>query len=282
MRRRLLIASALAAFAFVIWIATPLRGAWRGTAHFLPYAVDARVRFEPGAEQLAGIVAHALPDAIATVEREQYGPFVKPVVIHVCATPESIVTYGGPKGAGGFVLNGRLFVSPKSQNTAERMQRVLTHELSHLHFEQRLGVIDYARHVPSWFKEGLAVFVSSGGGAESVSKAEARSAIAAGKTFEPATSGRLLFQQSGRSYGLAEHMWYRQSALLVEFLKEKNAAAFRRLVVALAEGKRFEPTLEACYEAEFEALIREFRSQKPNEARAASLHGAALRAVVHL
>jgi hypothetical protein len=260
MRRYLLIGLALVALALAVWAVTPLRGAWRSTTHFLPCAIDARVRFEPGAENLAGTVAHALPDAFATVEREQFGPFVKPVVIYVCATPESIVTYGGPKGAGGFVLNGRLFVSPKPQNTAERVQRMLAHELSHLHFEQRLGMLAYARHVPRWFKEGLAVLVSSGGGAESVSKPQAVAAIAAGKTFTPATSGRLFFERSGRSYGLSEHMWYRQSALLVEFMKEKDAAAFRRLVVALADGERFDPTLESSYKVDMEVLVREFRS----------------------
>jgi hypothetical protein len=96
-------------------------------------------------------------------------------------------------------------------------------------------------------------------------------AIAAGKTFAPATSGRLVFERSGRSYSLSEHMWYRQSALLIEFMKEKNAAAFRRLVVALADGERFEPTVESCYKANIDALVREFRStmvasQKQNRA----------------
>lgn len=132
-------------------------------------------------------------------------------------------------------------------------------------------MIAFARNVPSWFKEGVAVHVSDGGGAKSVSKSEAKSAIAAGRAFERATSGRLLFQQSRRSFGLAEHMWYRQSALLVEFLKGKDAAAFRRLVIALADGKRFGPAVETCYGAEFAALIREFRSvvtayKPPNKA----------------
>jgi hypothetical protein len=271
MCRRLLIGSALVAFVVAIWMVTPLRAAWRSTEQFLPCAVDGRVRFEAGAEKLADIVAHALPDAIATVEREQYGPFAKPVVIHVCATPESVVSYGGPKGAGGFVLNARLFVSPKAQNTAERLPRMLAHELSHLHFDQRLGMIGHARKIPSWFKEGLAVLVSSGGGAESVPESEALAAIAAGKTFTPATSGRLLFERSGRSYGLSEHMWYRQCALLVAFLRGKDATAFRQLVVLLAEGTRFESAVKSCYKADLDVLVHEFRSsvaaaQKPHQA----------------
>ena len=158
------------------------------------------------------------------------------------------------------MLNGRLFISPKVQNTTERIPRLLAHELSHLHFEQRLGLIGYAWKIPSWFKEGLAVVVSGGGGAESVSPPEARAAIAAGKTFTPAASGRLLFERSGRSYGLSEHMWYRQSALLVEFLQAKDPAAFRQLVEKLESGDRFAPTIASCYHADLAALVREFRA----------------------
>ena len=89
-------------------------------------------------------MAAALPDAIASVERQQYRAFIQPVSVFVCATPERFASFGGPKSAGGFVLNGRLFISPKPQNTAERIPRLLTHELSHLQLEQQLGMFRYA------------------------------------------------------------------------------------------------------------------------------------------
>jgi hypothetical protein len=244
-----------------IVVFTPLRGAWRSTVQFSPYRLDPRVCFEPGAEKLAVIVAAALPDAIASVERQQYRAFAKPVAIYICASPESLASYGGPKSAGGFVLNGRLFIASKPQNTAERMPRLLAHELSHLHLEQQLGMLKYASNIPSWFKEGLAVLVSSGGGAETVSVAEAREAIAAGKGFTPEMSGRLLFERSGRSYGLAEHMWYRQSELLVQFLRERDESAFRRLMIRLDGGTRFRSALKVSYPEGIEVLLREFRAR---------------------
>jgi hypothetical protein len=121
-------------------------------------------------------------------------------------------------------------------------------------------MIDHASRIPSWFKEGLAVVVSSGGGAESVSEAHARAAIATGNTFAPAKSGRLLFERSGRSYRLSEHMWYRQSAVLVGFLKTKDDSAFRRLIARIIEGDRFESAVEASYKIGIDDLVREFRS----------------------
>src|SRR5687768_4543737 len=93
MRYRILIGAAVIGLGLVLWTATPLRAALRSTSHFIPAPEDDRVRLEPGAEQLASIVAHALPRAIATVEREHYGMFAKPVVIYVCATPDSVAKY---------------------------------------------------------------------------------------------------------------------------------------------------------------------------------------------
>ena len=143
-----------------------LRPLLRSTEAFLPLAADPRVRFEPGAEAAAAVIARALPEAIATIERAQFRPFARPVAIQVCATTASFERFGfGVSGAGGFVLNGRLFLSPKTQNTAERLPRLLAHELSHLHFDQRLGMIRHQRALPGWFREGLAVHVS-GSGAE--------------------------------------------------------------------------------------------------------------------
>lgn len=260
--RWLVVVAALAAVAMGLIVAlTPLHTLWRSTAQFSSSSIDPRVHFEPGAEQVAAIVARALPEAIATVERQQYRPFAKPVAIYVCASPESLASFGGPRSAGGFVLNGRLFVASKPQNTAERLPGVLAHELSHLHTDQQLGMIDYASKIPSWFKEGLAVLVSASG-AETVSAAEARAAIANGKSFTPPMSGRLLFERSGRTYGLPEHMWYRQSALLVQFLRERDEAAFRQLLRRLDQGVRFKTAFEASYPQGMNTLLQEFRSGK--------------------
>jgi hypothetical protein len=255
-RRTVVVATIVCA----VLAAAQFRVLLRSTDHFLTCSQDARVHFEPGAEKLAGTVAMALPEAIATVERQQYGSFAKPITIYVCASVESIANFGGPKSAGGFVLNGRLFISPKPQNTAERIPRLLAHELSHLHSEQRLGMAGYALKVPSWFKEGLAVVVSSGGGAETVSDVEGKSAIAEGRTFTPTMSGRPMFEKSGRSYGLTEHMWYRQSALLVQFLRDRDETAFKRLMSLLDQGSNFKSALKTSYAESIDVLLKDFRA----------------------
>jgi hypothetical protein len=64
--------------------------ATRSTTQFRPSPIDPRVAYEPGAETMARGVALALPDAVATVEQHQYGPFAVPVRVYVCATVESV------------------------------------------------------------------------------------------------------------------------------------------------------------------------------------------------
>lgn len=248
--------------AATLWWATPLHAGWRSTDHFVSSPGDARVRCEPGAESFAIAVVRALPAAISTVEQRQGRPFRRPVVVHVCATPESFAAFGGPRGAGGFVFNGRLFLSPKLLGTPDRIPRILTHELSHLHLSEPHSLIGYARTIPSWFKEGLAVVVSDGGGAENVSDDEARAALAAGRGFQPEWTGHLLFERSGRSYDLPEHLWYRECALLVQFLRDRDASAFQRLLQALDAGTTFRAALEQSYQQEPVALLAAFPASR--------------------
>jgi hypothetical protein len=125
------------------------------------------VLYEPGAEHMAGVVAAAMPAAVETVERRQYGRFIVPVRVYVCATVDSFAKYTASPRAGGHTMGGRVFLSPKPENTDERIPRLLAHELSHLHLGQRLSLILSGR-LPVWFEEGLAVEVSGGGGAEGV------------------------------------------------------------------------------------------------------------------
>ena len=231
---------------------------FQSTKQFLIFEGDTRVRYERGAEQSAAIVARALPSEIATVERAQFRHFSKPVTVYVCASTDTFNRHGfGIAGAGGFVLNGRLFISPKRENTAERLPRLLAHELSHLHLEQQLGLVRYARHVPGWFREGLAVHVSNCG-AENVTEIQARDAIGNGHVFRREVKGSLLSPQTGARDGLAPHLYYRQSAMFVAFLARIDSAAFERLVVGIQERRDFAPAFFAAYGRKVDALWDEF------------------------
>jgi hypothetical protein len=231
----------------------------RSPKNFLALAGDARVRYEPGAEAAAATIARALPEAIATVERGQFSRFVKPVEVYVCASTDTFERYGHRvAGAGGFVLNGRLFISPKEQNTTERLPRLLVHELSHLHLDQQLGTLTLTRRVPNWFKEGLAVYVSLGAGAENVTETQARDSILAGRLFRRDLKGNLLSPQTGARDGLAAHMFYRQSALFVEFLAGRGRTAFERLMAAIQRRQKFAAAVVTAYGTDIDGLWQEF------------------------
>jgi hypothetical protein len=76
---------------------------------------------------------------------------------------------------------GRVNLSPKLfRPQHQRLRAILTHELSHAHVQGWIGGRAYL-YLPKWFKEGLAVMVSGGRGAEFVSEDEARAAIQRGE-----------------------------------------------------------------------------------------------------
>jgi hypothetical protein len=238
------------------WIASIV---WKPTSQFLPQASDSRVVYEPGAEAMAAQVAQALPAAIFAVEEGQYRRFAEPVRVYVCASKESFRSYSLRVGdAAGFVFNKRLFLSPKLASTPERIPRILTHELSHLHLEQQIGPLKAGGDLPDWFKEGLAVFVSDGGGAENVSEEEARQAIASGRHLEPKTSGSLLFPSDARDYGLTHHMFYRQSSMFVGYLKELDERRFKTFLLAVEDKQPLERAFEDAYGRRLEAAWRDF------------------------
>jgi len=238
------------------WIASIV---WKPTGQFLPQASDSRVRYEPGAEAMAGEVASELSSAIETVEEGHYRRFLEPVRVYVCASKESFRSYSLRVGdAAGFVFNKRLFLSPKLAYTPERIPRVLTHELSHLHLEQQIGPLKAAGGLPDWFKEGLAVYVSGGGGAENVSEDEAREAIARGKQLEPKTSGSLLFPTDATDYGMTHHMFYRQSSLFVGYLKQLDEGQFKAFLLAIEDRQPLVRAFEDAYGKSVEAAWWEF------------------------
>jgi hypothetical protein len=234
---------------------------FRSTDHFLTWPGDPRVRYEPGAEHLAAPIAADLSDAIATVEMAHGRSFAQPVVIHVCGSRESFTRHTASPSSGGAALNRRLFISPKSENTPERVRRILRHELSHLHLQQRLGLFSFMRDIPPWFHEGLAVVVSEGGGAENVTPAEASRAILNSRHFTPRPSGSLrkaLFSQGQITDGLPPHLFYRQSSLFVAFLRIQNPKSFQQFLADVLDGGSFEKSLTNAYGKNLNALWTEF------------------------
>lgn len=230
------------------------------TDDFRTFEKDPRVKFEPGAEINAQIVSESLDESIESIEKNQYRKFAKPVVIYVTASEESYFNYCVNR-SGGCVLNERLFISPKKENTAERIPRVLAHELSHLHMEQMLGMWKWNMRVPSWFREGLAVYASAGAGAENVSIAMAKQAIESGICIEPNTEGSLIHPRSASYFGLDTHMFYRQAGLFVSWLHEQNNDGFKELILNIQSGQEFEQSVVKAYGIGIEASWNKFKNE---------------------
>ncbi len=217
--------------------ATDLVAAFRPVSSFRPWPGEPRIRFETGAEALAKAAADSLPAAISRIERAQGRPFAKPPQIYICGSVASFARHaGGRSAAGQTTFRKRIFISPKPEDTPARMPRLIAHELSHLQLSQQLGLLQTMR-LPVWFKEGLAVYVSRGGGAEDVSPAEAAGLILSGRHFTPRPSGSLLSRGFGASAGVSVHALYRQSAMFVQFLHDRDPAGFQAMLLGVEDGR---------------------------------------------
>lgn len=233
--------------------------AWaQSKSAFSPCTSDPRIMCEPGSEVLAKSIVPLLPDAIAVVENAQFCAFASPIVIYTYVTRESFASHSGsPVYAEGAVSLNRLNLSPKLLSTPERTRGILTHELSHLNLQLHMGSVAWAR-LPSWFHEGLATLVSNGGGAETVSAAEAAVALRNDKRFEPELSPWLLFPKSAVSYGLGPHMFYRQASLFLGFMRDTDPVAFKEMLKAIEDKVTFAQAIKSSYNEEPASIWKRF------------------------
>lgn len=241
--------------------------AWLSSkADFTQCTPDPRIWCEPGAEALGARIAPLLP---AAIERnlEAFGmPFAAAIRVNVYASDHSFARYSAvPARAAAAVTLGEVHVSAKLKDwPAERSASILTHEMAHLHLIQRIGPSGIAK-LPNWFWEGLPTYFSNGGGAGQVTRAEAVSAFANGRHFTPEDSGSLLAPKYADSYQLTPGMYYRQAAVLIGWMDQKDPAAFRRLVAALGKGEPFGPATASAYGRPLAALWAEFQQAMRRE-----------------
>jgi hypothetical protein len=247
-------------------------GLWNVPDHLPALLDNTQVHYQPGAEAFARDAAALLPDAITRVEAVQGRRFAQPVTVGVYATPEA---YAAANGLGstvpiGVTFFGRVNLSPKLfRPQHQRLPAILTHELSHAHIQGWIGVSAYIR-LPNWFKEGLAVMVSGGGGAELVSEAEARAAIQRGEEIVIDDSGslrhvaevRLEEQPANRPPWYPVVLAYREAGMFVNYLREKDRPAFDRMITAILDRRPFAEAVSLGYHVEVRALWHEFAQKK--------------------
>ena len=263
-----LVAVAAGAVAAVPTMRHMVSGLWN-VPDRLPALPDNKlVHYQPGAEEYARDVAALLPDAIAQIEVLHGRRFAHPVTVGVYATPEAFAAANGLGSAApvGVTFLGRVNLSPKlfwSQH--ERLPAILTHELSHAHIEAWIGLNGYIR-LPNWFKEGLAVMVSKGGGAELVSDEEARAAIQRGEqiVIDDAGSLRKLVDVRLERAPVKKAPWYpvvlayRQAGMFVTYLHDSDGPAFARMMNAILDGRSFVEAVTVGYHEDIQSLWKRF------------------------
>jgi len=233
------------------------------------------VHYESGGSDYARTVAALLPGAIARVEAAQGRAFAQPVPIGVYTTRDAFVAANGLADARSVAMTflRRVMLSPVLFTTQrQRLPALLTHELSHAHLAGWMSQLGYWR-LPQWFKEGLAVMVSSGGGAEGVSEDQAREAIRRGDHIAIASSasarllgvipvdfGVIRFAQSPEvpDTSFRVLMAYRQAGMFVTFLRDKNPVGFARMMNAILDDRPLTEAVTARYGTDLQALWLSF------------------------
>jgi hypothetical protein len=243
--RRLLIPfGLLSLLALLLFLHPRARAAARLTSGFQSLVEDTRVFYEPGAEVHARRFAESLPAAIARVEEYQGRPFKSDFRVYVCASHESFTRHLDERPdsfARGMRLFRDIWVSPLAFDFrgSDTHRQTITHELSHLHMTQQLGLRSIMGTVPTWFAEGLADWIADTGG-EIITHQDALEAFASGNHFVPDAKGRFLFPRTAKHYGVSWPMLHRQSRMFVEYLRDRAGGLFGDFVVAAGKGERFD------------------------------------------
>jgi len=276
-----------AALAFAVAVAFAIRPSLRHAVAALlndpsnlpALADDARIHYEPDARACAQAVAQIAPRAIARIEAAHGLPFAQPPVVGVYASYEN---YGRANGVGdpgiaAVTRAGAALLSPTlCRKERNRLEGVLTHELSHVHLSgwRPLG----APRPPQWFTEGLAVMASNGGGAEGVSEDEAAQAIRDG--YRVVLDGRRWIDFAALGFEREpprdpkldaltqrQRLAYRQAGMFMGWLRRRDQDAFLRLLRALEAGKPFDGAFQSAFSESAPQLWRRFVSELSQTSR---------------
>lgn len=224
---------------------------------FIVLNTDSRIRYEAGAEAAASRTGELLPGAINKVESAHGLPFRRPVEVYVLASERSFVRLSPHARA--LTSRGRVYLSPRLFQSPAQVAGILAHELSHAHFMQYLATDRGPPDIPAWFREGFAVWLAGGAGAERVTPAQAVQAIRRGDgpPLDKRWQTDNLPRVSGRRPP-SPHMFYRQSALFVEYLRHLDPRRFDLFVASLLDGIPFEQAFPESYGHSAEYMWKRF------------------------
>lgn len=220
----------------------------RLTTDFHTLASDNRIVYENGAEKLALEASLQLDQAIFDVESRQFGKLIEPITVYAFATPKSFSAFSGVSDkARGAAIGNEIYLSSLLKDLPNEVYGMIGHEISHVQLTQKLGVITFNRNLPRWFREGLAIYVSDGGGAPRNYEQETIAMLTDGKHFLPKSKGTTFNISLPSTADIGPRMFYSQSGMFVKYLVNTYPLEFRALLNRLQEGKPFDVAYEESF-----------------------------------
>ena len=230
----------------------------QSSSRFITLSNDPRISYQAGTKTLALAVQRILDQKAAEIAKRQYLPFSNPIKVSILNSEKSAKRFCTAARVRGCVVNQRLFITPRATDT---LSGTVLHELSHLHFEQKLGMLRYHSVVPAWFQEGLAVVVSDGGAAEKVTFESAIMGLRSDKSITPSTRRSLLFPKKAAEFGIRNSMFYAQSGIFVKYLQVQNPLKFKRFILKILKGERFAQAIFLSYQKTLDRLWASFKDE---------------------
>ncbi len=224
----------------------------------LQYNIDDKVWYEAGAGATAIQIARFLPEATLIIENAHQQGFKDIPKVYLFASDqgfEQVTGYQANRVAGVSTPSG-LYLAPQN---IEQMQRILVHELSHVLLRQWIGSWRF-HQLPIWFREGLATWAADGGGAGSVTKAQAVLALRAGDSFTPNLKEGVIFRNDAPHWNLSHQMFYRQASLFIDFLAHQYSARWQQLLIKIHQRASFPDAYNSAFDQGLEDLWLQFLS----------------------
>ena len=220
----------------------------RLTTDFEVLPSDSRILYENGAEALAEEAALHLPNALKSVESKQYGKFKEPITVYAFASTKSFSKFSGiTEKARGASVGSEVYLSGMLLDLPEEVYGMIGHELSHVQLSQTLGTITFNRTLPIWFREGLAIYVSDGGGAPRNFDQETIDMFLQGKHFIPEVEGSLINRSFKTTAPIGPRMLYSQSGMFVKYIANTYPDNFQTFLFGIQKNKQFEDNFKESF-----------------------------------
>jgi hypothetical protein len=208
-------------------------------------------------EQFGREISTVVPQLIDSIEIKFLHKFISPPQVYLCNSNKSFCKYSGAKFPGPRArVNKGVFISPRLNGSTD-WKEIIYHELSHVVLFQYSGIFHYIK-VPVWFHEGLATYISNGGGSGDVTDSAAILEILKGNHFYPVANENILFPKSFSNDKISAWMEYRQAMLFVKFMREGREKKFENLLNALFRKKSFSKSIETSYDMKVPELWNKF------------------------